>query len=276
MNKYLLLNLTCNNQQILPIGIIVNDMNAGFYHGTEISNFPALMSLFNYSVFEYESFDDIEDDCLDVFLTNYNFSVLSDSWSISDSKFRYISIKEVSEQEFNFLIRLGMVSVVNQFNYGNRYFTSTAPYKFEEYWSNFSKSFYTMVIDAYKSYVFNLQKHLNEPCSITENFCELISKYQYNQKLEVIDSCSVDNKWRTYNRFELTYSVAGEDYTIGFFNYTDSKDEIKDYISIDPMHIEFLIDSNEVENKLSEKLLSELSYQIQIICSDLYRNTYDI
>lgn len=275
MNKYLLLNLTCNNQQILPIGIIVNDMNAGFYHGTEISNFPALMSLLNFSVFEYESFDDIEDDSLDVFLINYNFNVLSDSWSISDSKFRYLSITEVSKEEFTLLQKIGMVSVADQFNYCNKYFANSEPYKFEEYWYNFSKSIYTEILEDYKGIVFNLVKHSRVPFSVSDIFCDLLSTYTYSKKLEVIDSCSVDGKWRTYNRFELTYSVAGIDYTLGFFNYTISKGDTNELISIEPMHIEFLIESDEVEDSLRHKLVSHLSYELQIICTDLYRNTYE-
>lgn len=266
--------MSVNDTPTLPIAIQLGDFNTGYYDTTDLKEIPALISLINFTLFKYSEFDDYSINDVDYFVINYDFKCNHDTWCIDGNEFRYHRMSEISFDDFRKLNSLNLLSLVNPFNYEGKYLTHSGIYKFEDYMDSLSHSMKCQLVKDFKKIAFDLNHKSKMIEPFEQHVGELIATYNFGQKLEHVETVNSDSKSRSYNSFTLESSFSGDDVQLVFSNYT-SQVIGQTYCSIEPLYFEILLNGDPINCKELAKFNEHYGYMIDMIKTDLYKNTFN-
>lgn len=275
MFKYILVMMSVNDTPTLPIALKINDLNTGYHDSTEISDINALVALVNYTLFKYsELADDEVLNGADHLFTSYGFACNFDTWIIDGNEFRYHSMREITADEFNLLNSLKLLSLVDPFNYEEIFLSKGGVYKFDDYMSSLSSGFKQQIVQDFKNIAFNLTQNIHPDLAYVIDIADLLSSYNFGQKLELINIVNKDLKSRSYNSYTLEESFCGNDFQLVFSNYTTQHFN-QSHLTIEPLNFEIIINDEVMQDTQISDVMLNYGYIINLIKTDLYRNTFE-
>lgn len=265
--------LAINQTSALPIGIRISDLNIGLYTSKKLSEVPALVSLINHTLFEYSSYEQEELEDIATLLEEHDFKTCYDSWKISDDSFYVLGFKEVSEESFELLKKLDLVSVLDEYNHHNAFLSANGEHKLDHYFKDFNEAKEQEILNQFKAIAFNLQSDTLLNTTFSQDIVDLLSLYKFGTSLEQVSSTHSDIK----NRMYFTHTLEG-DYATGFIqviisSYKETGVQDK-YEVVEPLNIEIMVNEEQCFGDEYANIVRECEYVLSLIKTDLYANTF--
>lgn len=273
MYKYLLIMLSINQTSALPIGIRISDFNIGLYGSKKLSEVPALVSLINYTLFKYSSYEREELEDIATLLDEHDFKTRYDSWQISEDSFYVLGFKEVSKENFELLRQLDLLNVADEYNYQNAFLSANGKHKIDEYFKDFNVSKEQEILNQFKAIAFSLNSDAKLDSEFFNNVIEILSLYKFGTALEEICTVNQIEKSRSYHSHTLEVEYGGCSIQVIFSNYKERGIK-ENYVVVEPINIEIMVNDEQCNDIDLSKILSECEYTLNLIKTDLYANTY--
>lgn len=274
MYKYLMMNLAINETSALPIGIRISDFNIGLYGSKKLSEVPALMSLVNYTLFKYSSYELEELEDIETLLDEHDFKTRYDSWTITGDSFYILGFKEITKAQFDLLQKLDLLTAVDEHNYQNAFLSANGEYKFDHYFKDFNESKEQEILKKFKKIAFNLKSDAHLNSTFAQDVIELLTTYKFGTALEPIDSNHSDIRNRFYFSHTLEGDFASGAIQVIISNYKETGVQ-EPYTLIEPLNIEIMLEEEQCFDDEYENLLTECQYVLNLIKTDLYANTFE-
>lgn len=266
--------LAINETSALPIGIRISELNIGLHSSKKLSEVPALMSLINYTLFKYSSYEREELEDIETLLEEHDFKTRYDCWEISGDSFYILGFKELTKDEFELLQKLELLTVADEYNYQNKLLMSTGELNFDNYFKDFNESKEQEVLKQFKEIAFNLKSDCKFNSVLHEDIIDLLSLYKFGSSLEQICSTHSDIKNRSYFSHTIEGNYGSNEIQVIISNYKETGVN-NSYTVVEPLNIEIMIDDKQCLDDDVANLVSECEYVFNLIKTDLYANTFE-
>lgn len=275
MQKYILFHFSVNGVPSTPVCMGINDLNVGAYSAKKISEIPALLAFLNYTLFNYENFDHSDYDDAQDLLEQHNGRFSLNHWSISDSSFTFQKMTELAKEDVAVFRKYPFIQFLDELFNPLIYLTPERGNALSAIDSKLDYHLHEEMVSQFNEIAFDLTKAKALSGDLTI-FRNLIEGYQFDNfnTLDSIDCVHLDGNTRDYMGHSLDISYPDKDYEISFSLYKDREDGERNYI-IHPMTIELLLNGSPIDENLSNLAMEHWGYELNLILTDLYRNTFE-
>lgn len=271
--KYLAIDLLKNDQAHV-LGLKVLDFNSSVIDEKELFNIPALVSVLLQTIYSERSFirlfEKLSTSQEVQHIRNIELIVNKENWIVGQNCYQFKDITEISEEKYNEITKNKSNEVfhLNGFKL-NDYRIEVIERKFNQ---SFSKKIMQDMVEKFQAVAFNLDmKHLDLSDSDVAIAAAALQQYKFGSHL-----IETSRNKTTRHGFEVTERVM--QLTLEYKNArweaktTTSSDDKQ--IFIDVLDLNFYKGDTLLTPPDSSKIFKALSYEINQILTDIYKNTF--